>query len=309
MEAGGPRLRKLIVTGDDFGFSRGVNRAIVQAHERGILTSASLMITGEASEEAISLAKAHPRLAVGLHLVVVAGKAALTHSEIPRLTDAAGRFPSGPVRTGLRYQFQPAARRELRKEIRAQLERFRQTGLTLSHVDGHLHMHLHPVVLGTLVELADEFAIPAIRLPSEELGLALALDPTHRANKLLFSWIFRWLRRYGERRISGTGVRVVDRVYGLLATGRVSEGYLLRLLPRISAAVVEIYCHPDYGAPGEPSNGPPGAGLTELAALLSSRVRQVAAERFALSNPLEALPSRRQNRPGIVPHETVRSAP
>ena len=268
-------MRTLAVTGDDFGFSRGVNRAIAEAHDRGILTSASLMITGDAAGEAIALARARPGLAVGLHLVVVDGRAALPAPETPRLVDADGRFRGGPVRAGLRYQFSREARRELAREIRTQLERFRETGLTLAHVDGHHHMHLHPVVLAMLLDLAREFEIPAIRLPSEELSLALAIDRRKVASKVVAAGIFRLLRRHGERRAREAGLDFSERVYGLQATGQVTERYLLELIPRIRAGRVEFYCHPAAVLPGEPGNGPPGAGPQELAALLSPRVRQV----------------------------------
>ncbi|MGB8698288.1 MAG: ChbG/HpnK family deacetylase, partial [Thermosynechococcaceae cyanobacterium] len=166
-----PKQRFAIVNGDDFGFSPGVNAAIVQAHQHGVLTSTSLMVTGAAFPEAIALAQAHPDLAVGLHLVLVCGKSALPPERIPHLVDSQGQFPDNPTQAGLRYQFSPAARQELRLEIRAQLEQFRQTGLPLAHVDGHLHLHAHPVVLDILIDLAPEFGIRVIRLPYEELRL------------------------------------------------------------------------------------------------------------------------------------------
>ena len=275
----------MIVTGDDFGFSRGVNRAIIEAHERGVLTSASLMVAGEASAEAVELARAHPKLAVGLHLVVVDGRPVLPPSEIPHLLGDHGRLPARPVWVGLKYQFHPAARRELVREIRAQLERFRDTGLALSHVDGHHHLHLHPFVLGALVGLSREFRIPAIRLPSEELRLTLALDSSGVATKLAWSWIFQRLRRSGERRLRAAGVAFSDRVYGLLATGRMTESYVLGLIPRIRANFAELYFHPAVAIAGEPLNGPPGSGSEELAALVSARVRDALdASGFALTS-------------------------
>jgi hopanoid biosynthesis associated protein HpnK len=285
VEARGGRLTRLIVTGDDFGFSKGVNRAIVEAHGRGILTSASLMVTGDAAQEAVALAHRRPSLAVGLHLVVVHGKAALPPWRIPRLVDARGFFSSDPVRSGLRYAFSRAARRELREEIRGQLELFRQTGLELS----------------TLVELSGEYRIPAIRLPAEELGTALSLDPHETFTKLAWSWIFGWLRRRGERSLGKAGIRFTDRCYGLLATGRITEAYLLGLLPRIRGTLAEIYCHPAAILPGEPLNGPPGAGPRELAALTSPRVRGLLEARgFTLSTHADA--------PRPNPAEHVRTA-
>jgi hopanoid biosynthesis associated protein HpnK len=294
-EEGWVRHRYAIITGDDFGFSHGVNRAIIAAHEHGVLTSASLMVTGRAADEAVALAHAHPRLAVGLHLVVVGGHTVLPPREIPHLTDRTGRFPHGPFRMGLRYQFNAAARLELRREIRAQLERFRQTGLRLSHVDGHLHMHTHPVVLRALIELASEFDIRAIRLPSEEFRLTCRLDRTRFPTKLLWARIFWRLRRYGEPRLRSAGIACAERVYGLLASGRMTEAYLLGLIPRIRVDCVEIYLHPALSLPGEPRNGPPGAGQAELAALLSERVRTaLTTSGFALTNYRDAVAMRRR---------------
>ncbi|MBI3616396.1 MAG: hopanoid biosynthesis-associated protein HpnK [Candidatus Omnitrophica bacterium] len=276
-------MRSVVFTGDDFGFSHGVNRAIIGAHKRGVLTRASLMVTGEAFDEAVTLARSHPQLGVGLHLVLLCGRSALPANEIPHLVDRTGQFPSQSVRTGLRYQFSSKTRRELRLEIYAQLEKFRRTGLRLSHVDGHLHMHMHPVALRILSNLAPEFGIKEIRLPSEELGLALRLDRSYVAAQFIWSLLFERLRRYGERCLKSAGIDYADRVYGLLASGRITEDYLLGLIPKIHANRIEIYSHPAIEVEGEPLNGPPGAGGAELAALVSERVRNaLAASGFTL---------------------------
>jgi hopanoid biosynthesis associated protein HpnK len=279
------RRRFVVINGDDFGFSSGVNQGIIKAHEQGVLTSTSLMVTGEAFEEAVALAKVHPNLAVGLHLVLGCGKAVLPPHQIPHLVDSEGNFSSDSVNAGLRYQFSSAARRELRLEIRAQLEKFHQTGLQLSHVDGHLHMHVHPVVLRSLVEFADEFNIKVIRLPWEELKFTLNLNRRDLLNKLIWWGVFGGLRRYGESLLKSKGIQFCDRVYGLLQSGQMTEEYLLGLIPQIQADVVEIYSHPAIAIPGEPLNGPPGAGEVELAAWLSKQVREVlTAHGFELIN-------------------------
>ena len=277
--------RSLIINGDDFGFSSGVNRAIIAAHAQGVLTSASLMVTGEAFEEAVDLAKAHPALGVGLHLTLGYGRSVLSPEQIPHLVDQTGYFPGEPLQIGLRYQFNRAARRELPLEIRAQLEKFRQTGLPLTHVDGHLHHHSHPVVLREIVKLAEEFNIKVIRLPSESLQTTLKIDRTDWKTKLTWSFVFTGLRRYGESLLNAQGIRYADRVYGLLQSGRMTEDYLLSLIPQLQGDVVEIYSHPAVIQQGEPSNGPLGLGEVELAALLSDRVRQcIAQQGFQLTN-------------------------
>lgn len=277
--------RFAIINGDDFGFSHGVNQGIILAHEQGILTSTSLMVTGDAAEEAIALARTHPNLAVGLHLVLVCGRSVLPPEQIPHLVDSQGNFSDSSLLAGLRYQFHPAAREELRQEIRAQLTKFQASGLPLSHVDGHLHLHVHPVVLQILVELAQEFNIRFIRLPAEELGKTLKLTRQDLLTKLLWSGVFAGLRRYGERLLTSQGISFAERVYGLLQTGNVTEEYLLGLIPQIQANLIEIYCHPAKFQTGEPLNGPPGAGEAELAALLSQQVRELlTANGFELAN-------------------------
>ncbi len=266
-------MRTIVFTGDDFGFSSGVNLAIMKAHERGVLTRASLMVTGDAFEEAVALARAHPRLSVGLHLVLAKGRAVLSPSEIPHLVDRVGYFPSSSIQAGLRYQFDGRTRRELRAEICAQLDRFQNTGLRLSHLDGHMHMHMHPAVIRIVAEIAGEFNLREVRLPSEEFRIALRLDRTNVSEKVAWALLFGGLRSYGKRCLASVGVRYADRVYGLLTSGRMTEEHLLRLISQIRSDRVEVYSHPALEIDGEPLNGPPGSGQMELAALVSEKIR------------------------------------
>ena len=270
----------LIINADDFGFSDDVNTAIIQAHEEGILTSTSLMVTGDAAQNAIALAKNHPRLAVGLHLVLVCGKSVLPPAQIPHLVDSQGNFSDNPTQAGLNYQFNQATRAELRLEIAAQLEKFRDSGLNLSHVDGHLHLHVHPVILNILTEFAGEFQIKFIRLPSEELTKNLKIDRRNLLIKIVWSIVFGQLRNYGESLLKAHNIKFADRVYGLLQTGNVSEEYLLSLIPQIEAELVEIYAHPT-----SVNTKINNSGEIELKALLSERVREILSIKgFELSN-------------------------
>ena len=159
--------RRLIVSGDDFGVAVEVNEGIVRAHRDGILGQTSLMVTGDAAAQAIELARAHPTLAVGLHLVLAQGRPASPPRTIPSLVGPNGMFRDTPIRNGLRYAWtalHAAGRAELAREIDAQLDAFAQTGLALAHVDGHLNMHLHPMVLPILLELAPRYGIRAMRV-------------------------------------------------------------------------------------------------------------------------------------------------
>lgn len=239
-----PQSKYVVINADDFGYSEAVNEAIIQAHQQGVLSSTSLMVTGDKAQEAIDLAKSHPDLGVGLHLVLCCGKSALPPDEIPSLVDKDGNFNDSAAIAGLKYQFIPSAKEELKREIRAQLQLFRDTSLILSHVDGHLHLHTHPLVINILTELAEEFKIKYIRLPFEELSYTLRCDRTSLVLKTIYANVFRWLRISGEKRLSAYNVKCLDRVYGLLQTGMMSESYLLGLIPQIQTISNEIYFHP-----------------------------------------------------------------
>src|SRR5438552_14079828 len=167
--------RRLIVNADDFGRSHSINQAVIRAHRDGILTTASLMVNGAAADEAVELARQHPRLGVGLHLSLVRGTSALPPADIPRLVDGDGNFSDNSVATGIRYFFQKRLRPQLEREIRAQFEKFRATGLSLDHVNGHLHFHLHPAVFGILMDHACDWGITHFRLTRDFFRLNLRL--------------------------------------------------------------------------------------------------------------------------------------
>src|SRR3990172_2305607 len=163
-------MKALIINGDDFGISPATNHAILRAHREGILTSASLMVNGDAFEEAAALAKAHPSLSVGIHLVLACGRSTLPPSEIPDLVNGKGEFRDHPVKAGMAYFFFPSLAAQIKKELEAQIEKFLSTGLPLAHLNGHINIHVHPTVLGVVLELGERYGVKKIRLPQEELS-------------------------------------------------------------------------------------------------------------------------------------------
>lgn len=263
----------LIINGDDFGYSAAVNRAIIEAHREGVLTSASLMVNERAAAEAVALAHATPSLAVGLHLALVLGRAALPPHELPHITDSHGNFTNSSLTAGLQYYFHPAARREVRREMRAQFEKFAATGLPFSHVDGHTHLHQHPVIFKELLRLCAEFGVKRVRVVKGEMRLSLRLDRRRLPLKLVWGTVFNLLGGWCERQLRGQDFVQPQRVYGLLQSGDMNERYLLGLLPSLPQTSIEIYAHPlalDADAAAQRAN--PGGGR-ELQALTSRRVR------------------------------------
>jgi hopanoid biosynthesis associated protein HpnK len=267
--------KTVIINADDFGGSPAINHAVALAHREGILTSASLMVGEAAAEHAAALARQMPRLAVGLHLVLADGKAALPAREIPHLVDGDGRFADSPTRAGMRYFFSRSARRELAGEIRAQFEKFARTGLELSHVDGHCGLHLHPVVFDLLLPMAEKHGARAVRIVHDVLGVSLAHERRGLARKLAWTTEFALLRRRAERRMDRRRWPTLARTIGLLHSGDMTEAYVLEVLDKLPAGVSALYFHPSLG----PQVHPCGPGPMDLATLLSPAIRQAIEKR------------------------------
>jgi hopanoid biosynthesis associated protein HpnK len=229
--------RRLIVNADDFGRSESINQAVIQARQRGVLTTASLMVTGAAFESAARLARENPRLGVGLHLTLCRGRSVLPASEIPTLVDRNQNFRDSPIAAGFKYFFSTRARLEIAREVAAQFARFLETGLPLDHVNGHLHFHLHPAVF-------QPWKCRAVRLVFDPLRIDFPLGAGRPVYRLGHALIFSWLSRRARPRLRGASIAHTDFTFGLLENERVTEDYILKLLRVLPAGDSELYSHP-----------------------------------------------------------------
>jgi hopanoid biosynthesis associated protein HpnK len=268
---------RLIVNGDDFGASEGVNDAIIRAYQEGVLTSCSLMVTGDAFDQAVELARENRGLAVGIHLVTVVGRSVLDHKEIPDLVDEKGNFSNHPNSAGFKYYFSSRARHQLKKELTAQFEKFHATSLPLSHIDGHLHMHVHPVIFRIALELGEHYGTKRMRVPREELATALEFDRSSRWQKTVYAYLFGALSRYMEGKLKKNGFVFPKRVYGNLQSGRMDERYFAYMIDRFGAETNEIYFHPALDE--SLSAAEKEQFRSEFDALVSDEVKQKLAER------------------------------
>jgi len=276
---------RLIVNADDFGVSEEVNEAVIRAYKEGVLTSTSLMVTGAAFEQAVKLARQNPGLGVGIHLVTVVGKSVLPHSEIPTLVDEEGNFSNNPTAAGLKYFFSPRARRELRTELAAQFEKFHSTGLPLSHIDGHLHLHVHPVIFDAALELGAQYLTRRMRVPDEERRLALQFDSSNVGMKTVHALLFGGLARHMNKKLRARGFSFPERVYGNLQSGRMSERYFLYTLDHLTADTTEIYFHPAVYDDERLLDNDQRQCSIEFEALLSKKVKEKLTQRgISLAN-------------------------
>ena len=238
------RLRRLIVNADDFGRSPGINAAVIRAHREGILTTASLMVNEAACAEAVALARENPRLGVGLHLTLLCGHSALPPEKIPGLVDARRRFRDNPVAAGFRYFFGRSLREQLRAELAAQFEKFHATGLPLDHVNGHLHLHLHPAVFALLMEHAQDWGVTRLRLTRDPFWFNTRLVPGRWFYRAGHAIIYNALSRRARGALQRRGIKHTGVVFGLLQNARVDEDYVRRLLPVLPSGDAELYAHP-----------------------------------------------------------------
>lgn len=242
--------RRLITTADDFGDTPAVNAAVLRAYREGVLRFASLMVLRPAAAEAAAMAKG-TGLGVGLHLELCA---------------------DAPEKAGLRYFFSPEARRGLEGEIRAQIEALLALGVAPTHVDGHINVHVHPVVFPVLCRLAKEYGIPRVRLPAGEWEALKRQPGGLSAGKAALAGVFGALGACVVPK--DAGVEVV-RSWGLLRSGLMSEDYAVGLVAALPEGTTELYFHPTTD-PALRANGRPTRShqsVTELETLLSPRLK------------------------------------
>jgi len=270
MTSVGQAPRRAIFSADDFGLSLAVNEGIERAHREGLLSTASLMVAGEAAADAVRRAQRMPDLKVGLHLVAIEGPAVLPPSDIAALLDVEGHIPSDQLGLGLRYAFSPRVRAQLAREIAAQFRAFAATGLPLDHANAHKHMHLHPYVGARLMAEGRGHGLRALRIPAEPAAVMTALGARQGIGaRALLGWT-RLLRRQARR----AGLTTNDYAFGIAWSGGMTESRLLRLLPKLPAGLSEIYFHPAAGRDALLDRLMPGyAHEGELAALLSPALR------------------------------------
>lgn len=263
-------MKRLVVTADDFGASPEVNEAVEHAHRDGILTAASLMVTGDAAADAVSRAKAMPTLGVGLHLVLVEGRPALPPEQLPALVGRDGRFRTDMVRAAVRIFADPRARSQLTAEVDAQFAAFAATGLPLDHVNAHKHFHLHPTIASAVLRIGPRYGMRAVRAPYE-IGT--------RGIEARWAWLL-------QRRLRAAGMLVPDQVIGLAWTGHFTTERMRTALEALPNGLTEIYTHPATGpypgcAPGYDYRG-------ELAALTDTLAAEAISDQMAAHGDFRA---------------------
>ncbi|MFZ1008543.1 MAG: ChbG/HpnK family deacetylase [Candidatus Sulfotelmatobacter sp.] len=245
-------MRRLIVNADDFGFTSGVNRAIVEAHTHGVVTSSTLMANGPAFEEAVRLAKTVPNLSVGCHVVLIDGQPLLDTKRLATLTasqDGGNQFRDSLKIFAARALTGRLDSDEIEAESTAQIHKLQSAGISVSHVDTHKHAHLFPSVLRPLLRAARACGVHAVRNPfgphrplrSGELLVRPNLWTRYAEVRVLRTLAGKFRRTAKEE-----GFATPDGTLGVVVTGALDEKLFRHIAAIIPEGTWEFVCHPGY---------------------------------------------------------------
>ena len=269
---------RLIVTADDFGASLQVNDGVERAFTHGILRAASLMVAAPGCADAVARARRLPGLRVGLHLVLVEGRARLPHADLPDLTTPDGLFRRDMTAAAVDIFFKPAARRQLLAEVRAQFAAYAATGLPLDHVNTHKHFHLHPTIAGAILQVGRAHGLRASRAPVEPRRVLQLAEPGYDAAP---AWMTEPWARLVRARFRRAGVAVADQVFGLAWSGAMTADRVAGLIAHLPPGLTELYTHPAT-AGGWEGEAPGYRYADELAALTAPQVLDAVQARGAV---------------------------
>ena len=237
-------MKQLIVAADDFGLTKSVNEGIARSYAEGIVTSLNLLPSGEAFDDAILLSKKIGLGEAGAHLALTETEALTEPSAIPSLVDADGRFYRGHAEFLLKYISGAISLDEVYIEWKAQLKRAHETGINITNLSSHEHIHMLPKLLDILISLAKEYNIPALRYPHAESSRSRCSVRTVCKEMALSIFAGNMARA-----IKLSGMRAPEHFLGFLDSGNITEDILLDMLANLKDGTTELVCHPGFLGP------------------------------------------------------------
>ena len=231
---------------DDFGLTRGVNRAIEELHHDGLLSSSTLMACAGAAEDAISIARANPSLGVGCHVVLVDGDPVLPLQNAAGLVDAKTSRLHPSLMPFLRRLYSGRiTEAQIEAETAAQIAVLQSRGVPLTHIDTHKHAHMFPPVLRPVLRAARAAGIRAVRNPFEPMW---AIHATRGAPRIRCAQVkmLGWMEPVFRRMIDEEGFVTTDGAIAVAGTGILDADLLRSLLGNLPNGVWELVTHPGY---------------------------------------------------------------
>ena len=232
-------MKKVIINADDFGLIQGVNEGIVEAHQEGILTSATLMANMPGFDQAVEMAGANPELGVGVHLNILRGQPLSPAQKVGSLLSRELRFIPSVSNLLHRMVLKRVSFDEVEREFRAQVEKVQGAGIDPSHIDSEKHIHLIRPLFRIVIKLAKEYKINKVRFIQEYCV-------SSRPGQMFKSMFISLSSTSMKKKMVQEGVRSPDRFYGVCDTGRITAAKLQGAFERAKEGVTEIMVHPGF---------------------------------------------------------------
>jgi chitin disaccharide deacetylase len=242
-------VRRLIINADDFGLTHGVNRAILEAHNYGTVTSTTVMANGPAFEDAIQLAECTSQLSVGCHILLVDGLPVVGVGKTSSLADknaSDGRFYRSLNRFALRALTGRIDAGEVEAEATAQIRKLQAAGIAVSHFDTHKHTHMFPAVLRPLLRAARACGVTAVRNPFGPLHFSVLAKRPGLWTRFSQVTFLGGLGRTFRRSVSDAGLNMPDGTVGVVATGALDISLFEGIVDSLPEGTWELVCHPGY---------------------------------------------------------------
>ncbi len=242
--------RKLIVNADDLGLTRGINLAVSECADAGLLRSATLMANGPAFEDAVRIFRGREGFGTGIHFVLTGLPPVSPAGKLGRLTGPQGLLPTGLLALLKKLEADKSVREAVRTELFAQAEKVFDSGIIPTHFDTHKHVHIIPAVLDVLLEISARFSVKWIREPYEPSGSwRFFFDLERRARfgfvkQLAMARASLPARPVFRARVRRAGIQTPAGVYGICFTGFMNENILGRLCGMLQPGVSELMTHP-----------------------------------------------------------------
>ena len=245
-------MKNLIVNADVLGWTEGVNRGIVEAHRRGLVSSTSLLANGRAFASAVSVRGNHPELGIGVHLNLSDGLPTARAETVSGLLNASGELQGSPESLLLRIAKRSLPFEEVEREWDAQISKIKSAGLSPTHLDGHKHVHMLPGLFELALGLARKHAIGAIRIAHEEsrLRAVLSRGGAQKTKVVVKQGVqargLKLLARDARAIAERAGIATSDYFCGIAQTGVMTQEGVARLLSALPDGTTEFMCHPGY---------------------------------------------------------------
>jgi len=228
--------KKIIINADDLGLTEGINRAIIYGFRQGIITRASIMPCAAAFNHAVSMVKHNKGLSTGIHLTLVGEKPVSALDIISTLINPSGVFYKNHQIFMQKYFFGQIRLSEIYTELEAQIKKVISTGIEITHIDSHQHLHMLPGLFKITIDLAKRFKIKNVRIIKQNFFDIRSLK----------GLVLQSASSLYKKKLSGVNLGFTDNFWGLGKSGLINEADILNLFDKIKIGVTEIMCHPGY---------------------------------------------------------------